>query len=73
MDVLSYVCCLHFAFFRIPLSNYIFVQYEKDHFVFFDVALGVLLLTIFLTIKYLKLNYNQQQELSNKKTKVIAN
>jgi signal transduction histidine kinase len=33
--------------------------------------LGVLLLTIFLTIKYLKLNYNQQQELSKKNEELL--
>jgi hypothetical protein len=50
MDVLSYVCCALNSY-----PNYIFVQYEKRSFRFFDVALtlGVLLLTIFLTIKYL--------------------
>jgi signal transduction histidine kinase len=62
---------LLFLEYRYP--NYIFVQYEKRSFRFFDVALtlGVLLLTIFLTIKYLKLNYNQQQDFSNKKNEEL--
>lgn len=53
--------------------NLIFVHYEKKSFRFFDIALtlGVLLLTIYLTIKYIKQNYNQQQELSNRKNEEL--
>jgi two-component system sensor histidine kinase/response regulator len=51
----------------------IFVQYEKKSYRFFDTALtlAVLLLTIFLSIKYLKKNYVQQLELSGKKNEEL--
>lgn len=53
--------------------NLIFIKYEKKSFRFYDTALtlAVLILTIFLTIKYLKQNYLQQQMLSNKKNEEL--
>jgi signal transduction histidine kinase len=53
--------------------DFIFVTYEKKSYRFFDMALtlAVLLLTIFLTIKYLKQNYLQQLELSSKKNEEL--
>jgi signal transduction histidine kinase len=51
----------------------IFVTYEKKSFRYFDIALtlAVLLLTIFITIKYLKINYNKQLLLSTKKNEEL--
>ena len=51
----------------------IYVHYEKPSFRYLDTALtlGILLLTIFLTIRYLKTNYRQQQELSIKKNEEL--
>mgnify|MGYP003651479982 CR=1 FL=1 len=51
----------------------IFVKYEKKAYRFFDTALtlAVLLLTIYLTIKYLKQNYLQQLKLSSKKNEEL--
>ena len=51
----------------------IFVNYKMKSFRFFDTALtlSVLLLTIFITIKYLKINYNQQLLLASKKNEEL--
>ena len=51
----------------------IFVTYMKKSFRYFDTALtlAVLLLTIFITIKYLKINYNKQLLLSTKKNEEL--
>ncbi|MBE0390809.1 sensor histidine kinase KdpD [Flavobacterium sp. PL002] len=54
--------------------NIIIIHYEERSFRFLDTALtiGILLLTIYLTIRYLKINYRQQQDLSNKKNEELA-
>ncbi|MDG2433406.1 HAMP domain-containing sensor histidine kinase [Flavobacterium sp.] len=51
----------------------IYVIYDKKSFRFFDIALtlSILLLTILFTIKYLKINYNKQLLVSNKKNEEL--
>ena len=68
---LSIALVLLYLEFQYP--DLIFVTYEKKSFRFFDTALtlSVLLLTVFLTIKYLKQNYLQQLKLSNKKNEEL--
>lgn len=53
--------------------NIILIHYKERSFRFLDTALtlGILLLTIYLTIRYLKMNYRQQQELSLKKNEEL--
>ncbi|NRT10679.1 sensor histidine kinase KdpD [Flavobacterium sp. 14A] len=51
----------------------IYVHYDHPSFRYFDTALtlGILLLTIYLTIRYLKTNYRQQQELYIRKNEEL--
>lgn len=52
----------------------ILIHYKERSFRFLDTALtlGILLLTIYLTIRYLKKNYRQEQELSLKKNEELV-
>ncbi|MCW2119809.1 sensor histidine kinase [Flavobacterium sp. 7A] len=49
------------------------VKYERRSYRFIDIALtlGFLLLSIYLTIRYLKKNYKEKQQLSNKKNEEL--
>lgn len=52
----------------------VLIKYKERSFRFFDTALtlGVLMLTIYLTVSYIKVNYQQQQVLSNKKNEELS-
>ncbi len=52
----------------------VLIHYKERSFRFFDTALtlGVLMLTIYLTVSYIKINYQQQQVLSNKKNEELS-
>ncbi|MBC5837710.1 sensor histidine kinase [Flavobacterium muglaense] len=52
----------------------VLIHYKERSFRFFDTALtlGVLMLTIYLTISYIKVNYQEQQVLSNKKNEELS-